>query len=163
MSRPIQKDCSAEFIKNKASLKVRKKLLVENYCRSSDEEKDWVESGSSLDDISIIGEDPNDYCDMMPSKDLKVGDFILVKFLGGKRNSTTYRYLATIQEVYPDKELMVMFLKNISDNKGFTMKIDDVSNIKIRDVLGKLPVPEIKESEGRHKYVFEKPVDVYGL
>lgn len=44
-----------------------------------------MESGSSLDDISIIEEDPNDYCDMMPSKDLRVGDFILVKFLCGKK------------------------------------------------------------------------------
>lgn len=167
-----KKDDNQDVSKNKEDLSLGQKIKLEPKSKkklafdsnsTSDENEPWIESGSSLDDVSIIGEEPWNFIELIPVTDYNPGDFVLVKFLGGKRNSTSYRYVAIIQEIYPDDEIRVMCLKNTSDKTVFCIQEDDVSTVKTSAILGKLPNPDMKGSEGRFKYVFQKPVDVFEL
>lgn len=50
-------------------------------------------------------------------KDLTIGDFVLTKFLGEKRNATTYRYICIIQNKLAHKEYEVMAKKSSNSEK----------------------------------------------
>ena len=44
-----------------------------------------------------------------------VGDHVLVKFVGGKRNTTSYRYACIIQALFDDNKIEVMSLKLLNN------------------------------------------------
>ncbi|KAK4887672.1 hypothetical protein RN001_003943 [Aquatica leii] len=66
--------------------------------------EDWVESGSSGDDIDFTVFEQEDI-EIFKPKDLNLGDFVMVTFkLTGKRSTTTYRYVAKILEILLSEE-----------------------------------------------------------
>lgn len=99
---------------------------------SSEDEEGWIDSGDSLDDVDIIGE-ANDqvFFDLGDSKNISVGDYVLGKFYGGKRNATIFRYICVIQNIYNDQDVEVMCMKSINKDKNiFVFDEKDVSCIK---------------------------------
>lgn len=130
---------------------------------SSDTDMEWQESGDSLDDVSEIGAPDNEEQDQeIEIKGYKIGDFLLVRFLGGNRKTTQYRYVCVVQNIFNESEIEVTSLKCLHENKMIYKMVDnDVSVIKEEDILQKLPEPQVQNVGDRLKYVFPKSVNVY--
>lgn len=124
---------------------------------------EWQESSDSLDDVSEIGAPENEEHDEeIKIKDYKIGDFLLVKFLGGNRKTTQYRYVCVVQNIFDESEIEVTSLKCLDENKMIYKMVDnDVSVIKEEDILQKLPEPQVLNFGDRLKYVFPKSVNVF--
>ncbi|KAG5869645.1 hypothetical protein JTB14_003582 [Gonioctena quinquepunctata] len=121
---------------------------------SSDEE-------DSLDDVTISEEE--EYCELDGMNNVSAGDYVLVKFFGGKRKTTQYRYVCVVQNVlHKENEIKVMSMK-VSNTEKDVFRVDesDVSLVEMSATIGKLPSPEILVIGDRVKYQFSKPVDVF--
>lgn len=138
----------------------RRKISYE----TSDEDEEWIESGDSLDDVSETEtvQDEDLDRDSLPLANIySIGDFLLVKFLGGTRKNTQYRYVCVIQRKFENGEIEIMSLKCINDDKTVYRMVDsDVSVIKVEDILQKLPQPLIQSVGDRLKYVFPKSLNI---
>lgn len=152
------------YKENRPRPKPNKLLFAKMKPEDSDtsDEDEWMSSGSSLDNINLL-EDPTNVCEVTPCDKVTAGDFVLVQFTGGKRNSTHFKYVTIVQDVFPDGEILVISLKKNNEEKTvFSLLEDDVSTITTSQMIGKLPTPEMKGTENRVKYVlFEKPVEVF--
>ena len=117
----------------------------------------------SLKDINLFeSNDDEIHEELMDAKEVKVGDFLLAQFKGGKRQSVTYRYVVSVSNVYEDGELYVNAM--VSDGNKKTFKdIDDLSTITTSDVVGKLPMPDISMVGGRPRFIFKNEVDVFEM
>ncbi|KAG5875259.1 hypothetical protein JTB14_021247 [Gonioctena quinquepunctata] len=94
---------------------------------------------------------------------VSAGDYVLVKFFGGKRKTTQYRYVCVVQNVlHKENEIEVMSMK-VSNTEKDVFRVDesDVSLVEMSAIIGKLPSPEILVVGDRVKYQFPKPVDVF--
>ncbi|KAJ8881512.1 hypothetical protein PR048_017994 [Dryococelus australis] len=89
---------------------------------NEDESPAPLDDDSSLEDVDLLEPQPDDYEDLDRSENLKPGDFILVKCKGGKRNKTTFKYVATVLRILPDEEIEVMGLKSDGDKGSFIPK-----------------------------------------
>ena len=149
----------------------KRKRKVLDYESSSDSEE-WVESGDSLDDIDIYSEREEEQDNDIPlshlaSKlksrlkynDIRVGDFVLANFLGGKKQTFFYRYVCVIQKIYTENDIEVASLKSINEKSCFRLIENDISSIKFEDIE-KLFQPEIHNVDDRIKYVFSKDIDI---
>lgn len=126
---------------------------------SSSENEEWVESGDSLEDISLNLED-EDELPYLKYDDIQAGDFVLAKFLGGKRKAFFYRYICVVQKKYSDHDIEVVSLKSLNGKSSFKLIDTDVSTIKLEDIIQKLPQPELQNAGDRIKYVFSKDIDI---
>lgn len=61
------------------------------------------ESGDSMDDLDAFAEPESDHYEVFDSNSLSVGDYVVVKFSGSKRNATHYRYLCVVQNIFADE------------------------------------------------------------
>ncbi|KAG5889625.1 hypothetical protein JTB14_025493 [Gonioctena quinquepunctata] len=147
----------------KARVRAEKKAEKEKAkidSESSDEEV-WTDSGDSLDDVTISEE--KEYCELDGMNNVSAGDYVLVKFFGGKRKTTQYRYVCVVQNVlHKENEIEVMSMK-VSNTEKDVFRVDesDVSLVEMSAIIGKLPSPEILVIGDRVKYRFSKPVDVF--
>lgn len=121
---------------------------------------DLVNSNSS-DDIDLCEPEADDFIQLQNPESLNKGDFAVASFKGGKRGATMYRYVVLIQEVLEEDEFEVMGLKSDSDKQTFKKVENDISVVKKKDIVGKLPVPNIVGVGDRFKYYFDKIVDVF--
>jgi hypothetical protein len=80
---------------------------------------------------------------LQPEPELLVpGRFVLVNFIGGKRNSVTYKYVCKIQEQFSETEYTVVGLKSTNEgNTTFKLKPLDISTVPLSDICAVLPVP----------------------
>lgn len=168
--------------KQKAELRQMKKEEKENQKQKapkrkrkestdSTDDEEWIESGSSLDDVSldeaVTQEEPMSLSDSdlnrnLSYDDIKVGDFILVNFLGGKRQTAHYKYVCVLQEKNSEHDLEVMSLKSVNDQKTvYKLMEHDLSLVQLEDIEKKLPNPEIQHAGDRLKYVFPNKINVY--
>lgn len=88
------------------------------------------------------------------------GDYLLVKLCSRKK---TYKYVAIcLCEVDEEEgEIKVTFLKVCSkDGTIFKVNDNDVSYIRLEDIITLLPIPTIMLKGDRCFYTFSKPVDV---
>lgn len=152
-NRPTKPRCKGlKFVKEYK--RIRPKFRIE----SSDSE----DSLGVADLNDIIQPSELDYQDLDSPENLKVGDFILVKCKGGSRQSTTFRYVATVLKTLADGEIEVMGFKSCDEEKkSFLKKEDDIFIVSTTDILGKLPAPNVCGTSDRHKYVFDKIVEVF--
>lgn len=67
------------------------------------------------DDSDIFGENERKFCNL--AEDVSFGEYILVKFCGGKRNGKTFKYFCAVHNVYNDKEIEVACMQSINENK----------------------------------------------
>lgn len=141
-------------LKIKKKSKNKKKRLLE----SSSSGEDWVESGSSLDDVDFDTAE----VEMFAVKDLKPGDFVLAQFqASGKRVATTYRYVSTILEVVSPKEFKIQCLKSLNQEKtSFDYIENDISIINKNNIITQLPEPVLQQDGRKLKTTFSAPVNV---
>lgn len=140
---------------------VKRKIIAESNSSSSDE--DWLASGDSLEDINLLDADESS-CFQPDSSDYtpNCGDFVLTVFKGGKRSSISYRYVCVVQKILDEHEVEVQCFKSVEGKKSTFKIIDgDISAVKLPNIIGKLPHPEVVASGDRVKYVFNQNVDVY--
>ncbi|KAK4871845.1 hypothetical protein RN001_015969 [Aquatica leii] len=128
---------------------------------SSQDLEDWVESGSSGDDIDFTVFEQEDI-EIFELKDLNLGDFVLVRFkLTGKRSTTTYRYVAKILEILSSEEYEIQCNKTANDQMTVFYPIEkDISTINQCDILGKLPEPTVEDKGRKCKTIFPGQVDI---
>lgn len=159
----------------KTQKSTRRKRKVSNSESSLDSEE-WVESGDSMDDVDIYPErdsgseeqDENIPLSYLTTKskpdlkydDIRVGDFVLARFVGGKKQSLFYRYVCVIQNIYKTSDIEVASFKSINDKCSFRLLEKDISTIKFEDIVDKLQQPEIHNTGDRIKYVFPNEIDI---
>ncbi|CAH0560707.1 unnamed protein product [Brassicogethes aeneus] len=138
--------------KQKPSTRKRK------YSSTTDDES-WVESGSSIDDLSSE-EDNDKEPEEERVNDYKEGEYILVKFPGSIKD---YKYVCIIQKVFENSEVEVLGMNCCDENKTIFKPNDkDISFIKLNQILKKLPNPKIIIAGERLKYQFLTPIEVDG-
>lgn len=85
--------------------------------------------------------------EMSEKTDIKPGDYVLAQFsLSGKKSSrsTFYKYIAVISKSVSVDEYEIQCLKSINSKKNrFTYIENDVSQININNIIGKLPQPTL--------------------
>ena len=96
-------------------------------------------------------------------KIITTGAYLLIQIVGGKNNSSKYKYIGIVQsDVEEDGDIKVMFLRSIDDSgRNFQVKENDVSYIKFDEVLGILKNASLKMKGNRIFYQFDTPIDVY--
>lgn len=161
-----------KLMKTQKSTKRKKKV---SNSESSLDSEEWVESGDSMDDVDIYPERdsgseeqddvPLSYLATKSKPDLnhdeiRVGDFVLARFLGGKKQSLFYRYVCVIQNIYKTSDIEVASFKSINDKCSFRLLEKDISTIKFEDIVDKLQQPEIHNTGDRIKYVFSNEIDI---
>ncbi|KAG5889814.1 hypothetical protein JTB14_025593 [Gonioctena quinquepunctata] len=162
---PITKDQLKENEKKKKQEEKEQKARVRVEKRA-EKEKAKIDSESSdeedsLDDVTISEE--KEYCELDGMNNVSAGDYVLVKFFGGKRKTTQYRYVCVVQNVlHKENEIKVMSMK-VSNTEKDVFRVDesDVSLVEMSATIGKLPSPEILVIGDRVKCQFSKPVDVF--
>lgn len=92
--------------------------------------------------------------------EVKNGSFILAEFKGGKRNTTTFKYVCSVEKV-EGSNIEVVGLKCTDETKmDFVVDSKDVSFISEDQLIGLLPFPTIKMKGERIYYHFEKKVPI---
>ncbi|KAK4872156.1 hypothetical protein RN001_016280 [Aquatica leii] len=118
---------------------------------SSQDLEDWVESGSSGDDIDFTVFEQEDI-EIFEPKDLNLGSML---------SPTTYRYVAKILEILSSEEYEIQCYKTANDEKTVFDPIEnDISTINQCDILGKLPEPTVKDKRIKCKTIFLGQVDI---
>lgn len=106
-------------------------------------EEEWNESGNSLEDVNLY---ETRFCetDVVNIGDLNVGDYVIIRFLGGKR----YRYTCVIQNIYvEDNGIEVMSDKSLDHEKIlFKPEEKDITVMSFSYVIGRLSPPDISIS-----------------
>ncbi|CAG9761322.1 unnamed protein product [Ceutorhynchus assimilis] len=96
------------------------------------------------------------------SKDKKQKKPDNFNFIGGKRNTTSFRYVCAIEAIEGSDEVQVVGLKSMNDLKQDFSRIEyDKSFVKIDQIAGLLPVPMIKNKGTRIFYHFDKKIPVF--
>ncbi|KAF5296783.1 hypothetical protein FQA39_LY12301 [Lamprigera yunnana] len=116
---------------------------------SEDEyEEEWIESGNSLDDI-VINE--------------VVSDYILALFVStGKKAVVHYKYVAKILQVLEGDDFEVQCLKSLDESKTtFKFIENDQCVIAKKEILGRLPDPQLIQFGRILKTIFPAEVEVY--
>lgn len=89
---------------------------------------------------------------------IKQGDFVLVSFVGGKRNTQTFNYICTVQGIIED-DVKVMALNSAdSTKKTYIANEKDVSFVKFSEIIGLLNTPDIVPTGERVRYVFRSSI-----
>lgn len=133
----------------------KRKRLEKDDSSESDSEGHMSCQESDISEIEERSEGEEEALPVTSIKDLKEGDFILVEFKGGKRMVSVFVYLCVIQKIISINELEVMGLKSTDrTKKSFVVKENDISNIKFKQILGKLKNPNIVAIGERVSYQF---------
>ncbi|KAF5295277.1 hypothetical protein FQA39_LY13142 [Lamprigera yunnana] len=95
-------------------------------------------------------------------EDLKVGDYILALFVStGERAVVHYKYVAKIQVLEGD-DFEVQCLKSLDETKTtFKFIENDQCVIAKKEILGRLPDPQLVQFGRILKTVFPAEVEVY--
>lgn len=129
----------------------------------SEEYEEWVESGSSIDDVDIYNDtdsDKDEESQLQQHFEFKEGDFVLVSFPGKKRS---HLYACIIQNNFNQYEAQVMALNYCNEAKTvFRRNEMDVSVVNTNQIVEKLDTPKIVCSTDRVRYEFSCSLRVDG-
>lgn len=147
--------------KKLALLKKRKRSRPQDRPSSSSDESS--RSSFNLEDEESGNEMSDDREMEIPTNDIKAikeGDFVLVSFMGGKRNASRFVYLCCLQAIEGD-EFKVLGFKSIDNSaRSFVANEDDVSTVTSRQIIGILSAPAINMKERRLTYTFPKKLGI---
>lgn len=152
----------------KRKLSSKKKQTIKNKKKKPDindetTDEESVQSlnlsdGSSSIDLSV--NDDSISVTKTPISELRNGSFVLVQFMGGKRNTTVFRYVCSVENVL-DTDVDVVGLRSIDITmQNFAVHSSDTCFVTEEQILGVLPFPTIKNKGERIYYQFDKKVDV---
>lgn len=126
---------------------------------------------SSSEDIEISSGESNAWDESFEEEEmtmvrptvenLKSGSFILVEFVGGKRNSTKYYYVCTVEHINETdlNDITVVALNCVDETKKvFVVNPDDISSISFEQIISILPTPAMLMKGDRFRYVFDKTI-----
>lgn len=96
-------------------------------------------------------------------KDLSVGTFLLVRFLGGSRKTVNYKYVCSVHEIFNDTgEITVLgYRRHDKFAREFILKEKDISNISEDMIEAILPCPTLTKKNRYSVYVFPGSVHVF--
>ncbi|CAH1101584.1 unnamed protein product [Psylliodes chrysocephalus] len=96
-------------------------------------------------------------------EEIKTDVFLLVKFVGGARKVTTYKYVCVIKEKdKEDNEIAIVRLRALNEVcSDFYINESDESFIQMDMVVAILPQPEIKFEKRKMIYSFPGTIDVF--
>ncbi|XP_047105282.1 inverted formin-2-like [Schistocerca piceifrons] len=173
IAKKLKKQTKAE---NCRKPKVHKKRTISVSSDSEDEE--WSESGSSVDDISMLPDsdlqtsdgkedDNSDQINITEketankeenmNKFYKNGEFLLVSF---PEKKSYFIYVCIVQCAFEDGEIDVMALKSCNcQKKVFYVDENDVSVISASQVIDKLPLLLSNITNEYLKYEFQNSID----
>lgn len=94
---------------------------------------------------------------------LKLGGFLLVNFMGGKRNTVNYKYVCCITDIDQETgEITVSGYRRYDKfATEFVLQEKDVSTIDFKMIVAVLPEPDIKEKDRHIVYAFPGSVNVF--
>lgn len=160
-----EKEKKANNNKLKRSIKGKKTLKQRDDSESEDDEE-WVESGTSMDDISeehLTSESENETLAQFSKRekprgnDCSKGEFYVVRFPGKKKS---HDYVCCVETIFSPNEIEVQALAAIDGDKS-TYKIieHDVSTVDSDQLLYKLEQPKIIGSGNRVRYKFSSEIN----
>lgn len=135
--------------------------------------KDYTEgrTASSSSDIEENFDSPDQVDYIKPNtENITPGKYVLIKLLGGVRNSVNYKYVCCIKYVRNDDDddeeldnpIVVVSLKRADKYAtSFYIVENDVFDINIDQILGILPEPKIVIKDRKIMYVFPGTVSVF--
>lgn len=156
------KKIEKEEQKKMAAEEKRKKKQKREISSSSDSSVS-VETGSDIEveeNNSDVNEENIELVNNFCKENLKEGDFILAKFMGGKRSTTEFIYLCVIEHLYEDMAQILGFKSAETTKREFVVDEGDVSSITFDQIITILPSPEIQMKGERFRYIFNKPLKV---
>ncbi|KAF2890098.1 hypothetical protein ILUMI_16076 [Ignelater luminosus] len=80
---------------------------------------------------------------LQPDPEILVPEtFVLVNFVGGRRNSVQYKYVCKIQSQFSETEYTVVGFISIDEDKTiFKLVPKDISTVPLSDICAMLPAP----------------------
>lgn len=143
-----------------------KKRSVSETSESEEEQTLVSYADSDNSDYNVECETAKDYdfLEAVPTDNLLKGNFVITKFMGGKRLATTFRYLCMVDNIDDEdkSEIVVTSLKSVDSSKQvFALNEKDLCCVSIGDIIGVLPEPVISLKGERIFYKFTKPIDIY--
>lgn len=144
--------------------KLRQKELKMKEFAESDESSElnesWCSSQSNDSESLAL---PLGQLDLVTSiTDLKPGDYILVQFESKNKIKIIYKYVATVQKLIEGTDVEIQCFEAVDEENTAYIPIEnDISVIELKDIIGKLPYPELKKSGRQLKSVFPGVVDTF--
>lgn len=139
---------------------VRQRKLKENRKKWLQRKKGTENNSEVEENYSDVNEDNIELVNNFCRENLKEGDFILAKFMGGKRNTTEFIHLCVIEHLHEDMAQIMGFKSAEITKREFVVDEDDVSSITFDQIITILPNPEIQMKGERFRYIFNKPLKV---
>jgi len=94
--------------------------------------------------------------------DLISGDYILVKFESKNKKKITYKYVSTVQKLIEDTDVEIQCFEAVDEENTEYIPIENnISMVELKDIIGKLPYPELRKSGRQLKSVFPGVVDTF--
>lgn len=120
-------------------------------------------SDDSIEETIIAAATPETVYHQPRWDDLKAGIFVLVDFLGGRRNKVHYKYVCRVQEIDDgDGEIVVQGYERANNiATEFVEKSNDLSTIEFENIEAILPEPTIIHKNRKLLYVFPGSVAVF--
>lgn len=109
---------------------------------SENENEDITEDKSDEDNAETKEVDYSNFV----YKDIKCGDFLLVKVRSGRRKSVVYRYVAVVQEILPSSLNVGGFKSCDTAKENFKVIENDVFQVSAEEIIALLPKPKILQS-----------------
>jgi len=165
LDKDIQKDnkkTAAQEKKKKTEQKKMEKLKLKELKMKEFAESDesWCSSQSNDSESLAL---PLGQLELVTNiTDLKPGDYILVKFESKNKKIITYKYVATVQQLIEGKDVEIQCFEAVDEeNTAYIPTENDTSVIELKDIIGKLPYPELKKRGRQLKSVFPGVVDTF--
>ena len=104
-----------------------------------------------------VNKDSSKQTEVTQRLELKSGDYVLVRFTGGKKESSTYKYVCSVLRRCEDKSLdeyYVLVLRCQNSKRTLFVASEEESRIAREQIEEKLPIPNLKLEGSRVKYEF---------
>lgn len=156
-----------ETVQVKANKKIKMLKNTKEIASDSSSEDDedtisYQESENSPWDTSDNEDDEFMKLITVGEANLRSGKFAVVSFKGGRRGTTTYKYVCLINDVdLEEEEVRVTALKSDSSRKVFCVDENDISYVRFEQILGICEEPDLLLKGERVFYQFRSPIDIF--
>jgi len=106
-------------------------------------------------------EEPPNY--LVPNENIKIGSYVLVKVVSGRRKATEFKYVAKVIELNAEEmSFELLGMKSMDTSHQVFKTVDnDIFTAQLDDILAVLPEPNTLGTKERKRYKFNFSIDVY--